>query len=152
MNNIEFKALVKGLFLTQEQVRQIGGYKDQRQIRRFISGEQPPHKDLVEKLQQLDLSIDEAVAFSVNKAIESNVNSVAVVGYQNQDQFVEWSDNSLPYIELHLCLLFRTGKAITKYGMGFKVVPFDENAYLDFIDENNLDDNQSLMAAWAATF
>lgn len=152
MNNIEFKALVKGLFLTQDQVRQIGGYKDQRQIRRFVSGEQPPHQDLIQKLRQLDLSIDKAVSYSVNRAIESNVNSVAVVGYKNQEQFVEWSDGSLPYIELHLCMLFRLGKAITKHGIEFKIVPFDEAAYLNFIDQKCLDDNQASIAAWAAHF
>lgn len=151
VNKIEFKALVKGLFLTQEQVREIGGYKDQRQIRRFVSGEQSPHKDLVDRLNELDRSIDEVVAYSVNRAIESKVTSVSVIGYQSSDQFIEWSDGSLPFIELHLCLLFRLKKALNKIGIECQVKPFIVESYLDFIDDNDLEDNQSSMAAWAAS-
>lgn len=150
MNNIEFKALVKGLFLTQDQVRAIGGYKDQRQIRRFISGEQPPHKDLIEKLLTLDKAIDESVAYSANKAIDSNIDSISVIGYKNQQQFDKWSDGSLLFIELHLCLLFRLKKAITKLGMKLNIKPFDEDCYLDFIENSNLADNEASMAVWAA--
>jgi len=149
VNNIEFKALVKGLFLTQKQVQQIGGYKDQRQIRRFISGEQPPHNDLVEKLLQLDHQIDQACLFSVNKAIESAVSAVNVIGYHNEVQYLEWVDDPLPFYDLYLCLQFRLKKALEKMAIECRAIPFDADCYLDFIEDKNLEDNQESMALWA---
>jgi len=149
VNNIEFKALVKGLFLTQKQVQEIGGYKDQRQIRRFISGEQPPHKDLVEKLLQLDHQIDQACLFSVNKAIESAADAVNVIGYHNEIQYLEWVDDPLPFYELHLCLQFRLKKALKKMAIECHVTPFNADSYLDYIEDNSLEDSQKSMALWA---
>lgn len=151
MNKIEFKALVKGLFLTQEQVRQIGGYKDQRQIRRFFSGEQRPHKDLIAKLLKIDREIDEAVIYSANKAIECAVEVVSVVGYKDQQQLDDWGDDSILLFELHLCLVFRLSKALHKLGVKLNVVPFNVDSYLDFINTNDLADNTVSKSAWAAS-
>ena len=151
LNNIEFKALVKGLFLTQKHVQEIGGYKDQKTIRHFFSGEAKPHDDLVAALLKLDSRIDEVVSFAVNNAIEQQ-SEIRVIGYKNKDQFTEWGDGEIPYYEIHLCNVFRLKKACKKMNVDCRVVPFQEGAYLDFIKENSLDDNKSSMAAWASSF
>lgn len=149
MNNIEFKALVKGLFLTQAQVQLIGGYKDARQIRRFFAGDVNPHSDLVAKLQEIDGAIDQAVAYSVSKAVESRVEIVTITGYPNQTLYETYSDNSFPFVEMHLCLLHRTRKALARVGVDVNVVVFDEPDYLDYIDHNKFEINQQSLASWS---
>lgn len=156
MNHIEFNVLVQGLFLTQDQVRQIGGYKDQRQIRRFTSGEWQPHDDLIDKLLSYDSFIDKNVSDLVNNTIKSESNEISVIGYVNNkkhpSQYEEWSDMTLPFIEMHHCMLFRLMKACREFNIKCSVIPFDEDSYIDFIERENLDDNQDSMSSWAAHF
>ena len=150
MNNIEFKALAKGLGLSQRQIQEIGGYKDPRQIRRFYAGDQPPHRDVVEALKQIDIEIDDMVAKTVSMALALGVgvDNVNVVGYTDK-QYRKHVTNGLLFSDLHLCMLFRLSKELKKINVKCNIIPFNYERFLDFIKDKNLEDSNTTRTMWA---
>lgn len=148
MNNIEFKALAKGLGLSQRQIQEIGGYKDSRQIRRFYSGEQPPHRDVVEALKQLDIEIDNMVSKIALKALATSVDCVNVVGYTDK-QYRKHVTDGLLFSDLHLCMLFRLSKALNKINVKCNIVPFDYVSFMSFIKDKGIENNEASRSIWA---
>ena len=148
MNNIEFKALAKGLGLSQRQIQEIGGYKDSRQIRRFYSGEQPPHRNVVKTLKQLDAEIDDMVSKITLKASANNVDCVNIVGYTDK-QYYKYVTDGLLFSDLHLCMLFRLSKALNKINVKCNIVPFDYVSFMSFIKDKGIENNEASRSIWA---
>ena len=151
MNNIEFKAYTQALGLTEEQLKKLGGYKDARQIRRMKSAENKVHTDLATKLIELDKQAEQVAEHAINQALSNNVTDVYIVGYNDNIELAEWGDDDSISYNQHLDLLYRIIKRGKRMGINVHIVPFNENSYLDYIDDNNLPDNQASKGAWAAS-
>lgn len=147
MNNIEFKALVKGLGLSQRQVQEIGRYKDARQIRRFYAGDQPPHADVVGALQQLDKKVDSIVDACVLEALEAGAICVNIVGYTDK-QYSERTHKGLLYSALYLCMLFRLTKALDKLAIKLNIVPFNCVSFDEFVKKEGIESDEAAIAKW----
>lgn len=147
MNNIEFKILVKSLFITTTQLTELGGYKDTRQIRYFFSGQRTIHNDFLQKIIEVDAKIDEAVSHAVKETINKKVSEVKLVAYQVEDYF-EWQDDPWLFYELYLCQLSRLKTALEENNTKVNIVVFDPELYLSFIEQERLDDSQESILKW----
>jgi len=157
LTSAEYRLIRKFCGLTKEDAMILHGVKNLRSIERWESGYSNISENASKTILEFNDEINKIVQNTIDLFIDITnkqgqaPDEIVLVAYDNET-YPKYSDAAVERFPLnaHNALLIRTWQTLKDKGANVRILDFDEESYLDFLDRENLTHNSSSISTWAA--
>ena len=147
-----FKELRNAVGMSEKDYAHFAALDDETEIRKLEAGSHPRQQSLVERLAQLDATIEAAVIMEIDAYTLRSERDTILVLFLNDDDFALYEPElfeNLGKATFHNAFISRVKRAIERLGGQAEIAFMDSAFYEAWLGVNDFDDSRDLRIAWA---